>query len=73
MQDIYRVLRRFFFEGVDKVTDDEARAIARRVNARYLREWRAKNPEKAKAINARYRAKKKQAKEAERNAENAND
>lgn len=41
------------------MTPEERREIARQENNRYLREWRAKNPDKVRAINARYLAKKK--------------
>lgn len=43
------------------MTPEEKKQIAREENNRYLREWRRKNPEKVKAINARYREKQREA------------
>ena len=41
------------------MTQEEAQAIARSVNAAYHRQYRAKNPDKIREINARYREKQK--------------
>ena len=47
------------------MNDEEIRMLVRSENNRYLREWRKKNPDKVRAINARYREKRaKQDKEA---------
>ena len=40
------------------MTADEIRELSRQEMARYHREWRRKNPDKAKAIQDRYWAKK---------------
>ena len=45
------------------MTQEEIREITRKENNRYMREWRAKNPEKVKEINARYLAKRKEREE----------
>ena len=40
------------------MTQEEINEIRRKEQARYAREWRKKNPQKAKAIKERYWAKK---------------
>lgn len=42
------------------MTPEERTRIAKEENARYLREWRRKNPDKMREINRRYREKKRQ-------------
>jgi predicted TIM-barrel fold metal-dependent hydrolase len=39
---------------IKNMTDEEKAAIAREERNRYLREWRAKNPDKVRASNERY-------------------